>query len=749
MKNKTIVWFALLLVIVLTLSACGKAKRGENESTPIVYEAEAEILVANTLGEPLSRVDATVLFAEPGEDIKQLAKVSSEEGRIFLKGLPNKSTVQIQLKADGYASQVLVLNTGDANNKVIKNEVLIKRQPPTTFDSSKTASVLAIDGAKVNVPAASFVDADGNVVMGDIDVTITPIDVSTPAGLEAFPGSFSGVFEDGEEAPLIVSYGTTEYQFTQDGKELQLKEGALADIEIPIYFDTHVNGDPIVEGDSIPLWYLNEETGIWEQEGFGTVARSAGSPTGFVLQGKVAHFSWWNCDVARRLRQSESVGGGGGGDSDEDIEMINVIFTASIDGDTDQFSQETRDSMLAHITATTRGMLATKLVDFDAPTDLLIPTSVNLCYSAYTNIYSESDPGVSFRFSSQERCQIFSKANDGMHINLRVFVGGEFSIEAQVPQTATVGTAFGACGTSPRIVTHNAAGSVSYKILNVASLPAGLVLSQSSGNIYGVPTEVVPAVNPRSRSLHIEATDELGRKAETIFNIELFDELEISGGAITPILQIDQPFILQDYFRISGGYSPYSYFESNTPAGAQVRIDDIGTRDVISLEGTPPSYTVNGQVPLYSKYPWEIQVEDQNCARSTHGYEFWVIHGPDIDDVKPSPSEVLIGELFSFTPVNNGAVADHWELLEGPEWLSITDGDGRLEGRPELSDLGMHRIRVLATNDVVASFDDGLVQDSIDLGQGRSILEFDLSVMPGEPEFLDFSNHTAVKNTAF
>jgi len=123
--------------------------------------------------------------------------------------------------------------------------------------------------------------------------------MASNAGIAAFPGDFAGVPEGQSDASPIVSYGTVEYQFTRasDGEELQLKTGEQADIQIPIYTKKHQDGTAIKAGDSIPLWSLNEATGLWTQEGTGTVVASTNSPTGFALQAAVSHFSWWNCDV--------------------------------------------------------------------------------------------------------------------------------------------------------------------------------------------------------------------------------------------------------------------------------------------------------------------------------------------------------------------------------------------------------------------------------------------------------------------
>ncbi|RXJ72822.1 hypothetical protein CS022_13265 [Veronia nyctiphanis] len=92
--------------------------------------------------------------------------------------------------------------------------------------------------------------------------------------------------------------GTVEFHFTANGEEIDLAPGATADVTIPIYTATYPDGSNINIGDSVPLWSLNEDTGIWTQEGNGTVIASSDSPTALAFEATVSHFSWWNCDVS-------------------------------------------------------------------------------------------------------------------------------------------------------------------------------------------------------------------------------------------------------------------------------------------------------------------------------------------------------------------------------------------------------------------------------------------------------------------
>lgn len=243
----------------------------------------------------ITAVDGTVL---PGvtvnvvSDSNSQSVVSDAAGMINLE-LNADSTAILQLKADAYADQVVPVKAPSANGSVFLDITMIARGAIQTFDSAAGGSFNGADGASVTVGANSFVDADGVAVTGSIELTITPVDVSRPASLAALPGEFSGIPEGAATDSPIISLGTVEFEFSQNGSPVNLAPGMTAEILIPIYTNTYQDGTAVNIGDSIALWSLNEDTGIWLQEGTGTVVASASSPTGLAIQATVSHFSWW------------------------------------------------------------------------------------------------------------------------------------------------------------------------------------------------------------------------------------------------------------------------------------------------------------------------------------------------------------------------------------------------------------------------------------------------------------------------
>ncbi len=226
--------------------------------------------------------------AEPGG-----TAVSDGAGEVSVtvgQGVP----VRITVTKDGYVEQVVLTEVPDLPQPdAFFEATLLARQPAQPLDAVAGGAVTGAEGAQVALPANALVDAAGDPVTGTVDAFVTPIDVVDR--IRAFPGRAVGLSPDGTEAP-IVTYGTVDYSFEQNGQPLNLVPGMLATIEIPIYAGKNLDGSPVAEGQTYPLWSLDPATGGWVEEGQGTVVASPTSPSGLALRGQVTHFSPWNHD---------------------------------------------------------------------------------------------------------------------------------------------------------------------------------------------------------------------------------------------------------------------------------------------------------------------------------------------------------------------------------------------------------------------------------------------------------------------
>lgn len=190
----------------------------------------------------------------------------------------------LRIKKDGYFDRIYSKMASDTMDYPI---LLIKKEPSdfVTFEKFKSeeGATVKVNGASVTIPKAGLVKRDGNDYNGMVNITVVYLSPSKNI-YPLMPGSdLMALAANGDTTPLI-SYGMINVEMTDEtGEMLQLKNGceALLKYPAPEGFTAH---------DTIPLWYFNEENGLWIEDGY-SVKR------GDEYVGTVKHFTWWNCDI--------------------------------------------------------------------------------------------------------------------------------------------------------------------------------------------------------------------------------------------------------------------------------------------------------------------------------------------------------------------------------------------------------------------------------------------------------------------
>lgn len=307
----------LYLLLIFNLSACSWFDSNNNEGAeaeivtpvsdpetpapepepPTPPEPEVTSISVLVIDENFQAIsDATVTLSNL---TSSLTANSNQTGKASFEIDYANFDLPAQLISDktGYSRQVKIIDDFVADTQNSYQLTMLKRQTAIVFNHDQTLDLVTLDGARLLLSANSLVDENNDPVTGDVSVSITPLNTSQENALDLFPGEFLGSKLNMDPAP-ILSYGTTEFHFEQNGQVLDLAEGRFAQIELPIYADQHPDGSPVNIGDNIDLWFLDEDTGIWQNAQSGRVDFSNRSPTGLALRASVPHFSWWNVDVA-------------------------------------------------------------------------------------------------------------------------------------------------------------------------------------------------------------------------------------------------------------------------------------------------------------------------------------------------------------------------------------------------------------------------------------------------------------------
>ena len=139
--------------------------------------------------------------------------------------------------------------------------------------------------AQVVLPAGGLVDGNGTAASGAVTVEVTPINPATEP--ESMPGNFTAA---GNGTPVqIESFGALNVNLRDaSGRALNIASGRSATVRIPLA--SRAASAPA----TIKLYWFNEQTGLWVEEGTATLAGTA--PNQY-YEGTISHFSTWNADI--------------------------------------------------------------------------------------------------------------------------------------------------------------------------------------------------------------------------------------------------------------------------------------------------------------------------------------------------------------------------------------------------------------------------------------------------------------------
>jgi hypothetical protein len=190
----------------------------------------------------------------------------------------------VEVAASGYytGSRSIITNPGASNFVSIQ---LVPRVATSIFASESGASIAIAAGDTVTFQAdAMYNPAAKAHYTGNVQVFANYMSPTDPNLYKYMPGDLRGIGSNGLETAL-VTYGIMAVQFQDmSGNPLQLTDhDATLTFAIP---DTLQSSAP----SSIPLWYFNDSTGRWIEQG--TATRVGNS---FV--GQVSHFTYWTCAV--------------------------------------------------------------------------------------------------------------------------------------------------------------------------------------------------------------------------------------------------------------------------------------------------------------------------------------------------------------------------------------------------------------------------------------------------------------------
>ncbi len=205
-------------------------------------------------------------------------------GAFNLSGVSANSRASVVFSAPTHTETVRIASISAAATTNVQARML--RVGASADVAVATGGTVTMTGspAQVVLPANGVQRTDGTVPTGNMRVSITPIDPSSDTSV--MPGDFTTVVSS-VPAP-IESFGALGVTLADSaGAALNLATGRTATIRIPV-----ATRNPTVPA-TIPLFFFDNASGRWVQEGTATLA---GTGATRYYEGTVTHFSTWNAD---------------------------------------------------------------------------------------------------------------------------------------------------------------------------------------------------------------------------------------------------------------------------------------------------------------------------------------------------------------------------------------------------------------------------------------------------------------------
>src|SRR5688572_13299289 len=278
--KRFVVIFQLLVLVTLFFSSC--KKDDSNEPDPIIPSGPT---LKTAVTGKVTDINGNILSAVTVK-LGSITTVTDARGYFLFvdADVPKERCVLVASKS-GYFNCVSGKKTQDGDANYIN---LVMQQLPAVVNIPGTSGgvVNITGGATITFPVDAFVDQNGTAYTGQVKVFARHISPGANNFEAIIPGGdLLAINALGDEQSLY-SLGMIEAKLYDNTglNEIKLAPGKTAALKFPIHASQNA-----VALSTVPMWHLDEETGIWQEEGTGT-------KTGNFYIANVSHFSTWNCD---------------------------------------------------------------------------------------------------------------------------------------------------------------------------------------------------------------------------------------------------------------------------------------------------------------------------------------------------------------------------------------------------------------------------------------------------------------------
>ena len=269
------------LVLLCFLFSCRKDSVETTITNPNIdpkrlVETTVSGLVLDEQGFPIQDAKVTV------GAIYSSSTVTDQNGYFKFTGFATKENGVIKIEKEQFFTSYVNISTNAKDTSRVK--VLLRNLGSGT-------QIRGIEGGKVEVKnfgsvefePESFLDSEGKIYKGQVKVFFRGIDPFDQNLAKYIPTEMLSINAN-QDVQRLQSYGMVDVIIkAENDQELTLQKQAKLEIQVP---QQQINSAP----SSMPLWYLNDSSGFWVEEGRAFLE-------GNKYIGYVNHFTPWNCDT--------------------------------------------------------------------------------------------------------------------------------------------------------------------------------------------------------------------------------------------------------------------------------------------------------------------------------------------------------------------------------------------------------------------------------------------------------------------
>lgn len=281
--RKSLYFIFPIAIIFCFITSCKKGFNPDistRDSTSNISYTIASVSgrVIDMSDQPVSNANITTTFGSTTTDAN---------GQFNLTDIKfDKNAAFVSASKTGYFMGSTTFLTSSDNSKNYVEITLIPKVESGTFTASSGGNVTIPNGGSISFQAGSIQDATTNApYSGTVSVAAYFINPSNSIVAQIMPGDLRGIDSSNNEKGL-QPYSMIVAELTgSSGQKLQLISNKPATLTFPIIAGLQSSAPA-----TISLWSFDETKGLWKQEGVAT-------KQGNNYTGKVAHFSYWDCDM--------------------------------------------------------------------------------------------------------------------------------------------------------------------------------------------------------------------------------------------------------------------------------------------------------------------------------------------------------------------------------------------------------------------------------------------------------------------